>query len=77
MCGHLSKLIPAKGQIVLGELFPHQLSWKKIFSIGFVGEAQIGGEHIFQESLNCKENFYFSTKYDAFVDLKRNAITKK
>ena len=26
VCGHLSKLIPARGQIVLGELFPRQLS---------------------------------------------------
>ena len=56
--------------------FSSSIILKKIFSEGFVGETQIDGEHIFQEILNCKENFYFSAKYIAFVVLKRNAITK-
>ena len=55
--------------------FSSSIILKKIFSKGFVGEAQIGGEHIFQESLNCKEKFYFS-KYNAFVGLTQNAINK-
>ena len=55
--------------------FSSSIILKKFFWKGFVGEAQIDGEHIFQESLNYKEKFYFS-KYNAFVGLTQNAINK-